>query len=197
MDIERSETVLNPIGMYHHPVQISTIATPRLDLVAITPEALRSEQAADGRLAEILNCRVTSEWPHADWEPHVFELLLSMFAERPEDIGWHRYILLRQGESDGDAKPVLIGTLGALHWPATPAEVEFGYAIIPEFRRHGYATEAAKAMLGWIEATDPTVTIMAHTYPELTGSVRILEQCGFTLEGPGIEPRTLRFVKDR
>lgn len=183
--------------MYHHPVRTEPIITPRLDLVAITPEALRSEQAADDHLAEILNCRVTSEWPHADWEPHVFELLLSTFAERPEDIGWHRYILLRpEVESDSEAKPILIGSLGAFRWPSSPTEVEFGYAIIPEFRLHGYATEAAQAMLTWIEATDPSVTIMAHTYPELTGSIRILEHCDFTRQGPGTEPRTIRFVKN-
>ena len=181
--------------MYHHPVQVSAITTPRLDLVAITPEALLSEQAADGRLAEILNCRVTSEWPHADWEPHVFDLLLSTFAERSGDIGWHRYILLRPQAPSTEPEPILIGSLGAFHWPATPSEVEFGYAIIPEFRLHGYATEAAKAMLEWIEVKDPAVIIMAHTYPELTGSICILENCNFILEGPGTEPGTLRFVK--
>ena len=179
-------------------MQNSAITTPRLDLVPITPEALRSEQAADGRLADILNCRVTSEWPHADWEPHVFELMLSTFADHPEDIGWHRYILLRPNkEADREEKPVLIGSVGAFRWPASRSEAEFGYAIIPEFRLHGYANEAAQAMLTWIEAAEPALNIMAHTYPELTGSIRILERCGFTLEGPGTEPRTLRFVKKR
>jgi RimJ/RimL family protein N-acetyltransferase len=181
--------------MYDEPVNDAgtpKIVTPRLDLVAITPEALRSELAADGRLGEILGCRVTSEWPHADWEPHVFELLLTTFAEHPEDIAWHRYILLRSQE---EGQPVLIGTTGAFRWAAKRSEAEFGYAIVSEFRLRGYATEAARAMLAWIEATEPTVAVMAHTYPELTGSIRILEHCGFTLEGPGAEPRTLRFVR--
>lgn len=184
--------------MYHHPVQNEAITTDRLTLIPIAPEALRSEQAADGRLAAILNCRVTSEWPHADWEPHVFELLLSHLAERPEEAGWNRYILLRpENELKDQARPVLIGTVGAFRWPANLSEAEFGYAIIPEFRLHGYANEAAQAMLKWIETTEPAVSIMAHTYPELTGSIRILEHCGFTLQGPGAEPRTLRFVKPK
>ena len=180
--------------MYHHPVPTAAITTPRLDLAAITPESLRSERAADGRLAEILSCRVTSEWPPVDWEPHVLDLILSAFAEHPEEIGWHRYILLH---GEGEGRPTLIGSLGAFHWPTRPAEVEFGYSILPEFRLRGYATEAAKAMLAWIEVTDPSVNIIAHTYPELTGSRRILDRCDFTLEGPGTEPRTLRYVKRR
>lgn len=172
---------------------IPTITTPRLDLVPITPEALRSEQAADGTLASILNCNVPPSWPHADWEPHVFALLLSTFAEHPEDIAWHRYILLRPSEPE--AKPTLIGTTGTFRWPSNRSEAEFGYAILPEFRLHGYATEAARAMLAWIESTAPGIALIAHTYPELAGSIRILERCGFTLTGPGSELRTLRYVR--
>nr|WP_246408637.1 GNAT family N-acetyltransferase [Granulicella aggregans] len=179
--------------MYDYSVP-ETITTPRLELIAITPEALRSEQAADGTLASILNCRVPAEWPHADWEPHVFELLLSTFAEHPEDIDWHRYILLR---SEDQEKPVLIGTTGAFRWPSNRSEAEFGYAILPEFRLHGYATEAAKAMLAWIEAQNAVSTVIAHTYPELLGSIRILERCNFTVSGPGAEPRTFRYVRQR
>ena len=179
--------------MYDHSVS-ETIITPRLNLVAITPEALRSEQAADGTLAAILNCRVPSSWPHADWEPHVFDLLLSTFAEHPEDTAWHRYILLR---SKDEEKPTLIGTTGAFRWPSNRSEAEFGYAILPKFRLHGYATEAAQAMLAWIESTQAVTSIIAHTYPELTGSIRILERCNFALTGPGEEPRTLRYVRQQ
>jgi ribosomal-protein-alanine N-acetyltransferase len=176
---------------------IPAISTERLELIAITPEALRSEQVADGTLAHILNCRVPAEWPHANWEPHVFDLLLSIFAEHPEDIAWHRYILLRPTESEGHAKPTLIGTTGAFRWSSNRSEAEFGYAILPEFRLHGYATEAARAMLTWIESAHPDTSIMAHTYPELFGSIRILELCNFTLTGPGEEPRTLRYARQR
>ena len=179
----------------YYPSVPEIITTPRLELVPITPEALRSEQAADGTLTTILKCEVPDAWPHGDWEPHVFELLLSTFAEHPEDIAWHRYILLRPTESEGEAKPTLIGTTGAFRWPADRSEAEFGYAILSEFRLQGYATEAAKAMLAWIEATHPEIGIIAHTYPELVGSIRILERCGFTLTGPGAEPRTLRYVR--
>ena len=42
---------------------VAPIVTARLELVAILPEAVLSEQANDGRLGEILGCRVTAEWP--------------------------------------------------------------------------------------------------------------------------------------
>ncbi len=175
---------------------VPNISTARLELVAITPETMRSELAADGRLGELLQCRVTCEWPHADWEPHVFELLLKVFDERPEEIGWHRYILLRTGTAAGpDIRPVLIGTTGGFRWPTDRRSAEVGYAIIPEFRLRGYALEAARAMFAWIEGTGEVDYIFAHTFPELLGSIRILERCGFVLEGPGAELGTVRYVK--
>jgi len=172
--------------------RVSNISTARLELVAITPESLKSEQASDGRLAEILQCRVTPEWPLADWEPHVFELLLNMFVEHPEDIGWHRYILLRSGE---DGRPVLIGSTGAFRWATDRSSAEVGYAIAPQFRLQGYALEAVTALIAWIEATGAVDHLVAHTFPELAGSIRILEHCGFAFDGPGAEARTIRYRK--
>jgi RimJ/RimL family protein N-acetyltransferase len=169
-----------------------SIATARLELVAITPESLTSEQSSDGKLGQILHCHVTSEWPHADWEPHVFELLQQRFAEDPTEIGWHRYILLR---SANNQPATLIGSTGGLRWPDDPDAAEIGYAILPAFRLNGYAREATKAMITWIESTGSTKRIFAHTFPHLTGSIRILERCGFTLEGPGKEENTIRYRK--
>ena len=168
------------------------ITTARLELIAITPESLTSEQASDGKLGHILHCHVTSEWPHADWEPHVLQLLQQRFAEDPTDVGWHRYVLLRP---INDQPATLIGSVGGFRWPDDPEAAEIGYAILPAFRLHGYAIEAAKAMLTWIESTGYVKTIFAHTVPHLTGSIHILEQCGFVLEGPGKEENTVRYRK--
>jgi RimJ/RimL family protein N-acetyltransferase len=171
---------------------VPNITTARLELVAITPESLASEQASDGQLGQILNCRVTSEWPHADWEPHVLELLQQTFAKDPTDIGWHRYVILRPTDNQ---PATLIGSVGGFRWPDDHEAAEVGYAILPEFRLRGYALEATKAMLTWIEATNSVKTIFAHTFPHLAGSIRILDQCGFTLEGPGKEENTIRYRK--
>jgi [ribosomal protein S5]-alanine N-acetyltransferase len=171
----------------------SSISTQHLELVAITPKSLSSEQAADGRLGEILHCRVTSEWPHADWEPHVLHLLQQRFADNPTEIGWHRYILLR---STTNGAPTLIGSVGGLRWPEDPEAAEIGYAILPEFRLRGYGLEATRAMIAWIEATGFAKRIFAHTFPHLLGSIRILERCGFTLEGPGKEEQTVLYRRD-
>jgi RimJ/RimL family protein N-acetyltransferase len=140
-------------------------------------------------LGELLGCEVTGEWPPEVWEPHVWEMLLGMFAERPDEKAWHRYVVLR-GE-----RRVLIGTVNAGSWSGNPEEAELGYALVSEFWRRGLATEAALALVEFVEASGGVRRLCAHTFPELTASVRILERCGFLLEGPGAEEGTVRYGK--
>ena len=168
---------------------VAAIRTRRLDLVAITPECLRAEMAGDARLGELLACEVTPEWPPEVWEPHVWELLTEQFAGSPEQIAWHRYVVLREPR-------VLIGTVNAFRWPDAAGEAELGYALAPAYWRRGLATEAAEAMVAWAAATGQVQRMCAHTYPHLTASVRILERCGFRLEGPGAEEGTVRYGRE-
>ena len=77
------------------------LVTSRLVLIAITPASAASEKANDGRLAEITGAAVPGAWPPEHWEPHVFDLLLERFAADPSDVGWHRYVALRDGDGSG------------------------------------------------------------------------------------------------
>src|SRR5205823_198042 len=124
-------------------LDVSDILTARLALIAITPEAMRSEQLADGKLGSIVSAAVPAEWPPEHWEPHVFELLLTRFASDTAEIGWHRYIALRQD----DGSRTLIGTMGGFRKAEAPEECEVGYSVLPEFQGNGYATEATQAMI--------------------------------------------------
>lgn len=171
---------------------VADIVTSRLELVVIRPDCLRSELARDGRLGELLGCEVTSEWPPEVWEPHVWELLLGHFNKCAEQIAWHRYVVLRVAGARGR---VLIGTVNAFRWSETLDEAEIGYALVPEFWRRGLATEATEAMIAWMAETGQVRSLYAHTFPQITGSVRILERCGFTLVGPGNEEGTVRYRK--
>jgi len=104
-------------------------------------------------------------------------------AESPHTLGWHRYLVLR-------ARPrILIGTVdGHLR---SPSEVEIGYSIVPAWQGKGLATEAVQAFIAWLFAGDTLARITAQTFPDLIPSVRVLEKCGFPLDGPGDEPGTI------
>ncbi len=157
------------------------IVTARLVLIAVTPESVASEKAQDGKLGAIIGARLTGEWPPKDWEPHVFDLMLKRFAADPEDVGWGRYVALRDETGDGR---VLIGTLGGFR---REDECEVGYSLLPAFQRKGYATEGMRAFLAWALETEPGLQVMAQTLAGHGESVRVMEKCGMRFAGSGVE----------
>ncbi|RXH57578.1 GNAT family N-acetyltransferase [Granulicella sibirica] len=169
-----------------HPADI---LTRRLHLVAITPAALHSEQSNDDRLGLILQAAIPENWPPADWEPHVFTILLAQYEKHPQQIAWHRYLCLR----NPDQTRTLIGAAGAFWRETSPAECEIGYSVLSPWEGKGFATEAAQALIANIRLDPKIENIIAHTFPHLTASIRIMEKCGLTPDGEGEEPGTIRY----
>lgn len=60
---------------------------------------------------------------------------------------------------------------------------EIGYGISEEYQNNGYATEAVKAVLEWAFAHSKVIAVEAETDPDNTASKRVLEKCGFDLNG--------------
>jgi ribosomal-protein-alanine N-acetyltransferase len=157
-------------------------------LITITPEMLDAEAASPQCLASLLQIRVPAEWPDSNWEPHVFTLIKQQYAEHPHTLGWHRYVVLA-----GKA-PVLIGAAGAFPKPWQVAEI--GYAILRPWQGNGYATEASNAVIEQVFA-DGALSVVAHTYPHLPESIRVMERCGLQYESPGEEEGSVRYRRAR
>ena len=164
------------------------IVTPRLNLIAITPEMLLSEKNGDGRLGELIQCVIPANWPLADWEPHVFDFLLTQLAEHPEQLGWPRYVCLVSPEG----QRMLIGTVGAFTKAAAPTECEIGYSILAPYEGRGFATEAAKALIDYLRGDERITTVIAHTFPSIPGSIRVMEKCGMLFDGDRAQAGTIR-----
>ena len=145
-------------------------------------------------LGRLLNADVPEEWPPEHWEPHVLDYLLKLIAEHPDAVGWCRYLLLRPGSAQA-SKRLLIGTFGAGFPKEQTGEAEIGYGILPGWQRRGFAPEAVTAMLPWLQSQREIRAFVAQTFPELRGSIRVLEKCGFTPAGAGFEPGTILFRK--
>ena len=60
---------------------------------------------------------------------------------------------------------------------------EIGYGISEEYQNNGYATEAVNAVLKWAFDNPNVIAIEAETDSENSSSKRVLEKCGFTLNG--------------
>lgn len=171
---------------------IEEINTSRLVLIAMTPQSIRAEQDANGnfhKLGDTIGCTVHAEWPPIHWEPHVLTFMLDQFTAHPDQIGWHRYVAL----PEPDGRHTLIGCLGAFAKDDSPATCEIGYAILPSFEGKGYATEGTLAHIRFLRADTRINSIIAHTFPTLPGSIRVMEKCGLVFDGHGDEPGTIRY----
>lgn len=60
---------------------------------------------------------------------------------------------------------------------------EIGYGINDEYQRQGYASEAVKAVSEWAFQQPDVTAIEAETDDENIASKRVLEKCGFVLNG--------------
>ena len=170
-------------------LQCDDIVTPRLALITVTPETVRSEQAGEKRLGELIGCTIPTNWPLTDWEPHVFDFLLRQFDEHPDQIGWCRYVAFPHP----DGSRTLIGGVGAFTKAGVLTEAEFGYSVLPQFEGRGFATEAAKAIVDFLRRDERITSVIAHTFPSLPGSIRVMEKCGLTYDGEGEEAGTIRY----
>jgi [ribosomal protein S5]-alanine N-acetyltransferase len=170
-------------------LNLSDIVTQRLRLVTITLELMHAERASYASLSHLLDAEVPSLWPPEHWEPHVFVFMEKQYVQSPQTLGWNRYVVLR------DENPVLIGTMGG--FPRSETEAEVGYSILEPWRRRGLATEGLMALMIKLFEVERLQSISAQTFPVLTPSVRVLEKCGFQLNGAGEEAGAVRYRLER
>ena len=83
---------------------------------------------------------------------------------------------------------VVIGTCGFKGPPGADAMVEIAYGVASDHQGHGYATEAAEALVAYAFGSGKVRVVRAHTFLEANASTRVLAKCGFRPVGEVIDP---------
>ncbi len=158
---------------------LSPINTERMSLAPATMKLYLLELYDRPAFASTLNAHVPQEWPPDQITPEVIEEFIGRMQARDRKI-WTFYWLLRK---EGSELPVLIGNGGFLvHEDGT---LEIGYSMISDYQNKGYATEAVRSMLQWAFSSLKKDCIIAHTYPYMEASIRVLEKNGFLFKETG------------
>jgi RimJ/RimL family protein N-acetyltransferase len=112
-----------------------------------------------------------------------------------------RFILAaRVGNADGSGLTLVIAQKGGSGPPfglvsatvSAARDVEIGYILAPSQWGKGYATEAARAIIGVVFGLTGANRVLANSREVNPASRRVLESCGFTYIDTGLDPMPAR-----
>jgi ribosomal-protein-alanine N-acetyltransferase len=167
------------------------IETANLQLVVCELAHLEAFMQDRLELGRMLNIRISDDWPEfPETIPRVYESLKSD-SSAPE-WGYHLFVHLKDR--------VLIGEGGYKGRPDKEGIVEIGYAIVPEYRRRGFAFEAARGLTLRAFSHPEVKAVQAHTLKDGAASISVLKKLGMKFAGVAEDPdegEVLRWVIER
>ena len=152
------------------------IETPALRLIPCSIAAAQAAATDRAAFAALLGVRVPDDWPAADLRDFlpVYGKIVDELAAR---AGWGIWLMLQPVEG------VLVGDIGFKGPPDRLHTAEIGYSVLPAFQRHGYASEAARALVVWGLAQPGIRRIVANCRLDNAASIRVLEKAGMRQTG--------------
>lgn len=144
------------------------LVTRRLRLSPLGPALLESTYAY---AADPENTRYMVFYPVQSRE-ELLTFLQQVDAEwKREQPSFYELAIWRQNQH--------IGAI-SLYWDETKTTGELGWILHPQYHGHGYATEAAQAVMAFAMETRPLIRFIAHCDSENIPSTRVMEKLGMT-----------------
>jgi ribosomal-protein-alanine N-acetyltransferase len=155
---------------------LSPIRSERLALIPLAPEVIETLlKSGSGAASDVAGYQIPAHWP--GHEAGFLKLRLGQMRNDPSWRQWLvRAVLLR---ADGQ----MIGHAGFHDPPRKGGKLELGYTIFPAFRRQGYATEAARALMDWAKRTHGIRRFVASVSPTNEPSLAVVRRLGFVRTG--------------
>jgi len=166
------------------------LETERLILKPGTLEIGRAELRNRTEFANLLDAEVPWDWPPPLNDETSMTYFCNYMENNPDSEGWSEWYFLLKTTS---GKPAVIGNGGFKGKPDSLGQVEIGYSIMKEYQGRGFATEAMRTLIEFAFSDKNVTGIIAHTFPELILSIRVLEKLGLVYTGPGEEKGTIKF----
>jgi [ribosomal protein S5]-alanine N-acetyltransferase len=149
-----------------------TLHTERLTLRPFTPAD------ADALYALHSSAHVLRYWDSPPWtEPERAQRFIAGCRQMAEEGTGARLAIDRA--TDG----AFVGWCGLTRWNPDFRSASLGYCLAEAAWGHGYATEAARALLQWAFDTVDLNRVQAEADTRNLASARVLEKLGFVHEG--------------
>jgi RimJ/RimL family protein N-acetyltransferase len=159
-----------------------SLPTPTLPTPTLSTDRLRlrpfDDADADALFALHSNAHVLRYWDSPPWtERGRAERFIAACRQMADDGTGARPAVERL--SDG----AFLGWCGLVRWNPEHRSASLGYCFGEAAWGHGYATEAAGALLRWAFDTLDLNRVQAETDTRNLASARVLEKLGFVREG--------------
>lgn len=145
------------------------IETERLNLIAATAGHFEAALKGHEKLAILLDVSLADDWLVF---PEGLAGGYAMLNANRANLGWGTHFFIHKADSK------LIGIGGYCGAPDVSGMVEIGYAISPEYRGRGLATEASRGLIENAFLFEKIKMVDAHTLAALNESTKVLEKCG-------------------
>lgn len=142
----------------------------RLDLLPLDPRAAAALPDDRVLAARVIGAQLAADWPARD----LLDVLPMQAAAAPENARFGVWVIIERDTS------TVVGDIGFFGPPGADQTVEIGYSVAPYRRGRGYATEAARTLLGWALGQPGINSVVAGCDSTNLPSVRTLERLGFS-----------------
>jgi len=156
------------------------IESDRLILIPCTREHLEAFARSHGELGLMIDATVPEAFPVM---PEGFAYWLEVACRTPLPVGWASWMFIHMLDR------IAIGDGGFKGAPDTRGEVEIGYAIIPAYRRKGFAREAAHALVTWAFSHPDVTAVNAETRANGDASMQVLKSISMDQSGKYVDPK--------
>jgi [ribosomal protein S5]-alanine N-acetyltransferase len=159
-----------------------SLPTPPLPTPTLQSERLRlrpfTDADGDALFALHSNARVLRYWDSPPWEDRARADRFLATCRQMADEGTGARLALDRTSDDA-----FIGWIGLSRWNPDFRSAALGYCLDEPAWGHGYATEAARAVLRWAFDTLDLNRVQAEADTRNIASARVLEKVGFVREG--------------
>ena len=145
------------------------IGSERLDLMpmpAAVADALSDDRAT---AASLLDATLPESWPQSD----LIDVLPMQAAASPDAERFGVWLIIERQTNS------VVGDIGFMG-PPEGGSVEIGFSVIPDRRRRGYASEAARAIVDWALRQPSIGHVTARSDLDNEASSRVLQAVGFS-----------------
>jgi RimJ/RimL family protein N-acetyltransferase len=152
------------------------ITSERLRLVWMTPGFMRASLAGRRQEAEALAGAILPDWWPDGNGARIISIRLEQMEREPESAEWLLRLMV-------DIRTSRVVGYVNFHSPPIDGRAELGYTVFEPFRRQGYASEAARAMLRWANQVHGVAAFVVSISPGNEPSLGLAAKLGFERVG--------------